>query len=329
MAVDLGKVIPNTITTNLNDKIWLFYGEMGTRKTSVACRFPGHLLLCYDIGYKLINGAMALPLQSWSDFKSAVKQLDKPENKERFKCIIIDTVGQAYQACYQYMLTQMGVNDPGEVGYGMGWKKIRLEFESVLRSIPQKGYGLIMLAHSDEVEKEDKATKQKKTVIKIDIDKRPDLIIKSLADFVFYLNKEYIEGTDTPTVFAYTKLIDIDTKSRSRYFTPRFEFTYENLQAELQKAIEKQCEAENAKSTDKALDNPYAKQTVDFDTLKAENIALANRLMDSPLANEVVDLLTNMLKGVKLSEIEKSEPATTTMQVLNSSLLDLEEKLGI
>ena len=126
-----------------------------------------------------------------------------------------------------------------------------------------------------------------------------------------------------------TKLIDIDTKSRSRYFTPRFEFTYENLQAELQKAIEKQCEAENAKSTDKALDNPYAKQIVDFDTLKAENIALANRLMDSPLANEVVDLLTNMLKGVKLSEIEKSEPATTTMQVLNSSLLDLEEKLGI
>ena len=66
-----------------------------------------------------------------------------------------------------------------------------------------------------------------------------------------------------------------------------------------------------------------------FDTLKAQNIALANRLMDSPLANEVVDLLTNMLKGVKLSEIEKSEPATTTMQVLNSSLLDLEEKLGI
>ena len=101
MAVDLGKVIPNTITTNLNDKIWLFYGEMGTRKTSVACRFPGHLLLCYDIGYKLINGAMALPLQSWSDFKSAVKQLDKPENKERFKCIIVDTIGQAYQACYQ------------------------------------------------------------------------------------------------------------------------------------------------------------------------------------------------------------------------------------
>lgn len=124
MAVDLGKVIPNTITTYLNDKIWLFYGEMGTRKTSVACRFPGHLLLCYDIGYKLINGAMALPLQTWSDFKSAIKQLDKPENKERFKCIIVDTIGQAYQACYQYMLTQMGVNDP--VKWAMVWVGKRL-----------------------------------------------------------------------------------------------------------------------------------------------------------------------------------------------------------
>lgn len=327
MAVDLGKVVPNVITTSLNDKIWLFYGEMGTRKTSVACKFPNHLLLCYDIGYKLINGAMALPLQNWSDFKSAVKQLDKPENRDKFKCVIIDTVGQAYQACYQYMLSQMGVNDPGEVGYGMGWKKIRLEFESVLRSIPQKGYGLIMLAHSDEVEKEDKATKQKKTVIKIDIDKRPDLIIKSLADFVFYLNKEMPEGALTPTVFAYTKLLDIDTKSRSRYFAEKFEFTYENLQKEMQKAIEKQCAAENAISSNESASNPYEKTPIDFDKLKAENIALANELIDTPLSKDVADLLTNMLKGTKLSDVVKSEPTAEIMQVLNSSLLDLKDKL--
>ena len=76
MAVNLDDIQPNVVTSNLSDKIWLFYGEMATRKTSVACSFPRHLLFAYDIGYKLINGANAVPLQNWTDFKSAVKQLD-------------------------------------------------------------------------------------------------------------------------------------------------------------------------------------------------------------------------------------------------------------
>ena len=131
----LDEVKPNVVTPYLNDKIWLFYGEMATRKTSVACSFPGHVLFAFDIGYKLINGAMAVPMQSWADFKNTVRELDKKSSKDRFSTVIVDTVGMAYQACYQYMLTQMGVSDPGEVGFGMGWKRIRNEFETVLRSI--------------------------------------------------------------------------------------------------------------------------------------------------------------------------------------------------
>lgn len=322
--IDLTKVQPNFVTPTLNDKIWLFYGEMGTRKTSVSCQFKDHLLFAFDIGYKLINGAMAVPMQKWSDFKNAVKQLDNPEIKNKYKVIIIDTIGMAYQACYMYMLTQMGVSEPSEAGaFGMGWKKIRNEFETVIRSIAQKGYGLIMLAHSDEVEKEDKVTKQKILVTKIDIDKRPDLIIKGLADFVFFLHKEEKED-GTPTVFAYTNLVSIDTKSRSRYLSPKFEFNYETLQQEINNAINKQYQEEQIAIPESIeYTNPYAEEEVDFASLQKKVQDTALELMEKGQETQVSTLLLSIFKGIKISELTQSKDNIEKLKVALSSMEDL------
>lgn len=327
--INLDDVTPNVVTPDLSNKIWLFYGEMATRKTSVACSFPQHLLIAVDIGYKMINGAQAALISSWQDFKSIVRQLDKPNNKARFKIVAIDTIGQLYQMCYVYMLTQMGVDEPGQAGaYGSGWKRIRNEFETTLRLIPQKGYGLILLAHSDEVEKEDKVTKQKNLVTKIDIDKRPDLIIKGLADFVFFLHKEADENGN-PTVYAYTKLLDIDTKSRSRFFSPKFEFTYENLQEEMNKAVQKQYEFEG-KEIPESFDKVdyYANvEKPDFETLRKQVVELAQHLMEGGCP-ELETALLNIFKGVKLSDLVESQDTIDKLQVANETLRELKDKFG-
>lgn len=322
--INLDDVKPNVVSDSVTDKIWLFYGEMATRKTSVACSFPKHLLIATEVGYKFINGAMPALIQNWSDFKSILKQLDRQPNKERFDIIVIDTVGQLYQMCYQYMLTQMGVNDPGEVGFGMGWKKIRLEFETSLRAITQKGYGLIMLAHSDEVEKEDRQTKTKTITTKIDIDKRPDLIIKGLADFVFFLHKEVKEGTaDTPTVYAYSNLVSIDTKTRSRYFSPKFEFTYENLCQELHNAVAAQYENEGkTMPSEVEVVNPYAQNQIDFATLKTMVTELAQALVQIK-PDDVGKLLTDVFKGTKISDLNESAENLSKLQVVYTTLTDL------
>ena len=333
MAINLDDVTPNVVTADPVSKIWLFYGDMGTRKTSVACAFPQHLLIAYDIGYKLINGANALPVQNWQDFKAAVKQLDLQKNKDRFKVVIIDTAGKAYQACYQYMCNQMGVSDPGEAGkFGIGWKKIRNEFETVIYSIAQKGYGVIMLAHSDEVEKEDPNTKQKYIQTKIDTDKRPEVIIKQMADFVFFLHKETKDGTEKePTVYAYSNLVQIDTKSRSRYFTPRFEFTYENLCAELELAVQKQYQAENLeRPTDYVEKNPYVKDEVSFEALKASVIELAQKLISNDQStNDAAKLLQDMFKGTPVSQVVESPAMLETLQVALSSLEEIKERYSV
>jgi hypothetical protein len=329
MAINLDDLQPYVVTPDPADKIWLFYGEMATRKTSVACQFPDSLLIAFDIGYKFIVGGkqIAAPIETWVDFKSIVKQLDQPKNKKRFKTVIIDTIGMAYNACYQYMLTQMGIEDPGEKAFGMGWKKIRLEFERVVRSIAQKGYGLIMLAHSDEVEKEDKITKNKVLVTKIDIDKRPDLIIKQLADFVLYLHKEPRDGTEEPSVYAYSNLIEIETKTRSKYLTPRFEFTYENLIKELSKSVAKQYEEAGIEMpTDVISQNPFFVAQEDFAVLRDEVVKLANELVEHGYEQQVTTLLLDVFKGQRVSELDESEFNIDKLSVVKATLTDLKSK---
>ena len=231
------------------------------------------------------------------------------------------------------MCNQMGVSDPAEAGkYGIGWKKIRNEFETTIYSIAQKGYGVIMLAHSDEVEKEDPNTKQKYIHTKIDTDKRPETIIKQMADFVFYLHKEVKDGTDSePTVYAYTNLVQIDTKSRSRYFTPRFEFTYENLCAELENAVARQYAEENITRPEGYEEtNPYLKAEVDFDSLKAKVIGIAQILMADPRSeNDTASLLQNMFKGTPVSMVTESPAMIETLQVALTSLEEIKERYSV
>lgn len=326
--VDLSKVKPNVVTTSPTDKIWLFYGDTGTRKTTVACAHPEHLLLAIDIGYKLIPGAMPQNITSWSDFKTAVQQLDREENRNRFKVIAIDTVGMLYQMCYQHMLRVMGIKDPGEKAFGMGWKSIRLEFETQLRLIPQMGYGLIMLAHSDEVEKEDKETKTNYVITKIDIDKRPDLIIKQLADFTFFLHKELHEETEEPTVYAYTQLVKIYTKSRARHMTPRFEFTYENLQKELAAAVIKQHEElgiSDAVSTESI--NYYEVTAEDFEELRTKVIDTVNSLLGTKAETEMTELITTILSE-PISKLINTPTNLENLKIISTSLHDLKAQLG-
>jgi len=60
-------------------------------KTTMATKFPNHLLLAFEKGYNAIPGAMAQPINTWGEFKKVLLQLKKPEVKEKFETIIIDT----------------------------------------------------------------------------------------------------------------------------------------------------------------------------------------------------------------------------------------------
>lgn len=321
--MNLLQIQPHKISKNLNDKIYLFYGEPSTRKTSVACSFDNSILAAFEIGYKFISGVIAQPISKWGEFKAFIRELQKQDVKDTYKTVVIDTVTLAYSACSEYILGQFGVSDPGDIGFGKGWRAIRKEFEKTILSIPQMGYGLILIAHADEMGGEDGNVKAK-----VDIDKRPAAIIKGLADFIFYTRKEYrdeeTESTDSLTVYAYTKLSEIETKSRSRYLSPRFEFTYENLEEEMRIAIEKQ-EMEEGITTVDETENLHEVQVEDFNQLKLDVIELATELVASP-AKEQVELAIMDTLGFKITDAAKIH--MPKLEALEDKLKDIKAQLA-
>lgn len=235
--MNLWELEPLKITATLNDKIIQFYGANSTRKTSVAAKFPGSVIFGFEKGYQCINGVYAIPVDSWSKFKDYLRQLKDPRSKAKFKTVVIDTTRIAYDCCTTWLLNQYDKTDITDIGTkGKGWSLLKKEFSDVLNSIPKMGYGLVLITHANEDEKNGVLT------IKTDLDKVATDVINKLVDFQFYVRKEEkeVDGNTELTVFAYADVAFADTKNRLRYFPKHFEFTYENLLEAYQTALDEE-----------------------------------------------------------------------------------------
>lgn len=323
--MDILNLEGNVVTSAMTDKIWLFYGPPGTRKTTVATGdIENTLLVAYEVGYKFIPGIRAVNLTNWHGIKDLVRQLDSDEARLKYKTIAIDTIGLAYKACIAYICAKKGVSEIGEIPYGQGYAMAKNEFEKVMNTFPQMGYGLIMIAHSDELNDEKNGIS-----VKVDIDKRPSSVIKGMADFILYARKEQKDGveTDEMSVYAYSesKNPNIEVKSRARFFPKRIEFTYENVLKALDEAIKKQNDFFHTKSVEEANFGAYQETEIDIESLQKEIIAMAEEILRTPSANKVKDLLVKELQGVRVSETNKSHiPALYTVR---DELIEIKKKM--
>lgn len=295
MAVgNLMELTPHVIDPSLNGKIFWFYGEPSTRKTSVATKFPGALLLATENGYKFINGVIAQRISSWGEVKQVFRQLKNPEVQERFKTIVFDRADTLYDYCKQYICSIKGISDLGELAYSAGYTAAKKEFNSIIKGIESLGYGMVFITH-DKVDME-KQTKQ-------DLENNAAKVLKGYADFTFLLKKETRDEVDT--VIAYSQRNESDTKTRARYFTSSFEFTYENLEKELRNAIEKQIQMEGIEVQ---IKERQVEQTRTFEEVKESVIKLYTHFVQIEHAevDNINDIIAGQMQGVRISQAPES-----------------------
>ena len=80
---------------------------------------PSPLLLALEKGYNAIPGIIAQDVTSWAEMKMVLRELKKPEVREKFKTLIIDTVDQAAVCCEKYVCSQYEADSIAAVGaYG-------------------------------------------------------------------------------------------------------------------------------------------------------------------------------------------------------------------
>ena len=65
-------------------------GKIG--KTTFGSQMPGALLLAFEKGYNAIPNIYPQDVSTWSEMKQILRQLKRPEVKEQFQSIIVDTI---------------------------------------------------------------------------------------------------------------------------------------------------------------------------------------------------------------------------------------------
>lgn len=293
---------------------------MKVGKTTLACQFPKNLLLGFEHGWNAIAGAKAVDITKWSDFKMVLRQLEKPEAKEMYDTITIDTVGIAWELAEQYVCAQHGVQKINEIPWGQGYKDLAREFENSLRKITQLGYGLVIIAHVDkrvEMVGEDNEVE----ILGPAIPKRAYAIVNQLVDIIGYIAVTWNEKGESERWLYTRKTPTIMAGSRFPHLAEKIKFGYAELTKALNDAIDKAEALDGATVVDKSA--PVMDTELNYDEIRKEAAELWSKLVTADEKNAEIILKKvekNFNRKMKLSEITENQ-----VEPFYSVLLEMRE----
>lgn len=327
MAIDILNIKPSVISRDLRGKYVLLYGKPKSGKTTAATSFPNALLCAFEKGYNAIGGVRPVDITTWSDFKQVLRQLEKPEAKQMYKTIIIDTITIAWDLCEQFVCAQNGVQKLADIPWGAGHSAAKKEFESSLRKITQMGYGVVLIAHNtSRIEKAADGTETE--IISPDLPRRAAEICNGIVDIIGYIGNEYKDGEykrwlytrETPTLFA---------GSRFKYLAPKIEFGYKQLVDAISEAID-EAERHGATVVDKL--EVVQHSGPDYNALMKEAKELWTKLVhpedngDEEMARTILKKIElNFGRPMKISEI--TEDQVTILELIVIEMRELAAKM--
>jgi len=249
--IDIFSLEPSKISRDLKGKFLLIYGQPKTGKSTFGSQLPRSLFLNFEQGTNALAGIRSVPILRWGDFKKVLSQLRKPQAREMYDSIVVDTASIAWGLCEKYICQREGVDSIRDIPWGQGWGMLRNEFSECWREITLLGFGILFIAHS-----KDKPTEMRDedgneiTAVAPDLPNQCYTIINSIVDIIGYLqvqmntdgtSERFLYTRSTPTIFA---------GSRYQYLAPKIKFGYNELVDAIGEAIDKAVELDGAEVTD-------------------------------------------------------------------------------
>ena len=140
---------PTVRKKTIADYSMLFHGAKKIGKTLVAAEFPRAYFFQFEPG-EGDSPIMGNTIQTWEDFKGYSKELIR--NSQKYGPAVLDTAKIAYELAKKYICKKMGIDDPGDEGYGKGWGAVNREFNETMLALMNRGRGTIFISHSEEKE---------------------------------------------------------------------------------------------------------------------------------------------------------------------------------
>lgn len=308
--LDLLNLQPHQVSRDLRGYSVMFYGEPKSGKTTTATKFPNHLILGFEKGWNAIPGAMAMSINSWTDFKKILRQLKQPEVQARYETIIIDTADIAYDYCEKHICNLNSVDAIGKIPFGQGYTMVGKEFDECLRSIVQMNYGLVIISHAADKTFTNESGVEYNQIVPT-LGNKPRLICQRMCDII-----GYSRSVETPEGLV-TKLFMRGTPryvagSRFKYTPDVIDFSYKNLVEAIGDAIDKQMEEDGAENfTSKASNLNIKAKEVDYDTVMADFNSITATYMNKD-ANyygpRIVEIVERHLgKGKKVGDCSRDQ----------------------
>lgn len=322
MAIDILNIQPTTISRDLKGKFVCIYSLPKVGKTSMACQFPKNLLLAFEKGYNAIAGIKPVDITKWSDLKLVLRQLEKPEARQMYDTITIDTIGIAWEMCEQFVCAQNGVQKIGDIPWGGGYSACKREFESCLRKITQLGYGLVIIAHVERrIEK--RADDSEVEILGPAIPKRAYEIVNQLVDIIGYIDITWDEEGNSERWLYTRKTPTIMAGSRFKYLAPKIKFGYNELVEAIGEAIDKAEKLDGAVVVDTT--QQVIEEKLDYNAIRAEAADLWKQLVEKNTENagrilKKVEMIFG--RPMKLSEITEDQ-----VDLFNLAVLDMRDML--
>lgn len=327
MAIDLLAIQPYKVSRDLSGYITLIYGPQKIGKTTFGSQMPGYLLLAFERGYNGLQGAMKYDITSWGVFKQVVRELKKPEVKDKFKSLIIDTVDFAADFCQKYICNQLGVENIGDGGWtNNGWAKYKKEFEDTFRELSQLGYAIVFISHDKEKTiKPQNGTEYQQ--ITSTLQSSALAIVENMCDIIAYAHEVVDSNGNSRRILSLRSSNGtIRCGCRFKYMAPEVEFSYSALTKALNDAIDKEA-AENA---NQYVTNERAAAVTqveyDFDALMTEFQDMVGALMNkdqtyyAPRITQVIDKYLG--KGKKILDATRDQA-----EMINLIVLEIREDL--
>ena len=322
MAIDIFNIQPTTISRDLKGKFVCIYSLPKVGKTSMACQFPKNLLCAFEKGYNAIAGVRPIDITKWSDFKLVLRQLEKPEARQMYDTVTLDTIGIAWEMCEQFICAQNGVQKIADIPWGGGYSACKKEFEACLRKITQLGFGLVIIAHVDKrIEK--RADDDEVEILGPAIPKRAYEIVNQLVDIIGYIDVTWDEEGNSERWLYTRKTPTVMAGSRFKYLAPKIKFGYNELVSAISDAIDKSEKLDGAVVVDTI--EQVIEDKLDYKAIREEASMLWKTLVERDPENAPIILKkVEMIFGrpMKLSEITEDQ-----VDLFNLAVLDMRDML--
>ena len=306
MAFNLLELTPHSVSRDLSGYITFLYGPAKCGKTTFGSKMPGALLLAFERGYNALPGVMAVDVTSWGEMKQLVRELKKPEVKERYKSLIIDTVDIAADCCQKYICSQLGIENIGDGGWTVnGWAKYKKEFEDTFRTLTQLGYAVVFISHDKEKTiKPQNANEYQQ--IGSSMQSSALSIIENMSDIIGYAHPKMSDQGTQMVLTLRSSDNSVRCGCRFKYIQPEIPFTYDALTKALNEAIDKEAaETNNLFVTNERQAAPIVKE-YNYEALMEEFQVLVGRLMEKNAATnsaKLTQVIERYLgKGKKVSD---------------------------